>query len=106
MKTFLSNAAGRQLLTTLTCVLFGINFNRVVCHYNNIDPFIVMSIDQCIIACSLANSRPAIPHSFTLAILGFCIGVISFLFPVASYPLTLLYALIIFIVIAKGWIKR
>ena len=55
MKTFLSNAAGRQLLTTLTCVLFGINFNRVVCHYNNIDPFIVMSIDQCIIACSLAN---------------------------------------------------
>ena len=106
LKTFLSNAVGRQLLTTFICVLFGINFNRFVGHYNEIDPLTVMSIDQCIIACSLANSRPAIPNSFSLAILGFCTGMISFLIPVASYPLTLLYALITFIVIAKGWIER
>ena len=106
LRTFLSNAAGRQLLTTFACVLFGINFNRCVGYYNDIGPFTVMAIDQCIIACSLANSRPAIPNSFKLALLGFCTGIISFLLPVTSYPLTLLYALITFIVIARGWIKR
>ena len=105
-KTFLSNAVGRQLLTTFASVLFGINFNRLVGHYNDIDPFTIMSVDQCIIACSLANSRPAIPDSFKLAVLGFSTGLISFLAPVASYPLTLLYSLIVFIVIARGWIKR
>ena len=104
VKTFLSNAAGRQLLTTLTCVLFGINFNRIVCHYNNIDPFIVMSIDQCIIACSLYASCDS--QQFYTGGFGILYRMISFFFPVASYPLTLLYALIIFIVIAKGWIKR
>lgn len=105
-KTFLSNAVGKQLLTTFTYVLFGIIFNRVVGYYNDIDPFTMMTIDQCIIACSLANSRSAIPNSFKLTIFGFSTGLLSFFIPVASYPLTLLYTLVTFIVIAIGWIKR